>query len=256
MTLKISGATTLAVTVALAAALVGCQESTLKAGLRGQNEEALALKFCDVTLSYASVKPVFDGRCVRCHQSGTRNAVGTYGEIARIKDSIHFEITNDTMPDDGPLSAEQKKLMMAWLDAGAPESSSQVLACGQAMAEPAPTNPTPPPVAPTPAPPVDPVTPPTGPRTYAELRAKVLEPKCLTCHNIGGSAMLYDFTDYQSMISLNEIYDRANPANSVIVQAVLKVGRGQMPPVRSNIPRLTDDEVELLRGWIEDGMLE
>lgn len=262
--------------------LAACQESTLKTGFRGGDGGPQALRFCDVALSYESVKPIFENRCQRCHQSGSRNAVTSYNEVFRIKDSIHFEVSNDLMPDDGPLVADQKRLMVAWLEAGAPETSAQVLACpptgggekpgdnppaeeppvvvtpprtepGEQPTEPGSPGdpPAEPPVAPTPTPPGQ------GPaRTYAELREKVLVPKCMNCHSLDGSAMLYDFTDYRSMVALTDIFDRANPANSVIVQVVLKEGRGQMPPVRSNIPRLTDDEVELLRGWIEDGLLE
>ncbi|MBX3017523.1 MAG: hypothetical protein KF767_06530 [Bdellovibrionaceae bacterium] len=236
--------------------LAACQESTLKTGFRGGDGGPQALRFCDVALSYESVKPIFENRCQRCHQSGSRNAVTSYNEVFRIKDSIHFEVSNDLMPDDGPLVADQKRLMVAWLEAGAPETSAQVLACpptggGEKPGPPGDQPAEPPPVAPTPTPPGQ------GPaRTYAELREKVLVPKCMNCHSLDGSAMLYDFTDYRSMVALTDIFDRANPANSVIVQVVLKEGRGQMPPVRSNIPRLTDDEVELLRGWIEDGLLE
>lgn len=262
-------------------ALAACQESTLKTGFRGEGGDARPLRFCDVSLSYESVKPIFENRCQRCHQPGTRNSVGSYNEVLRIKDSIHFEVSNDFMPDDGPLAADQKRLMVAWLEAGAPETSSQVLACAPLAdakpTEPPASEPTEPPVTEPDAPPVaeppvvvtptpdaPPVTEPPAneppvpraPRTYAELREKLLVPKCLNCHSLDGSAMLFDFTDYRSMVGLTEIFDRADPANSVIMQVVLKEGRGQMPPVRSQIPRLTDEEVELLRGWIEDGLLE
>lgn len=238
-------------TLGLMIGVAACQESTLKTGIRGGPDGALAVKYCDVALTYANVKPIFENRCQRCHQPGSRNGVGSYNEVFRIKDSIHFEVSNDTMPDDGPLATDQKELMMAWLNAGAPETSSQIHPCAQTPEKkPDP----PPPVVVNPPPVVNPPAP--GPRTYTELRAKVLVPKCLNCHSLDGSAMLYDFTDYKSMIALTDIFDTANAANSVIVQAVLKQGRGQMPPVRSNIPRLTPDEVELLRGWIEDGLLE
>lgn len=255
---------------------VGCNEPTLKTGLRTEDAAQAAFQACDVPLAYESVKEIFTTRCQSCHQAGSSDSVANYSDVFRIKDSIFFEVGNDFMPDNVPLAADQKKLMMAWLQAGAPETSEQVFACETtenkpAPAEPAPVDPTPAPtpvptpveavpvptpVEPAPTPSPTPVTPAPGPRTYTELRAKILVPKCMTCHSADGSAMLYDFTTYKGMIFLTDIYDRTNPADSVMIQVVKKVGRGQMPPVRSGIPRLTDEEIVLLQGWIEDGLLE
>jgi uncharacterized membrane protein len=229
--------------------LVGCNEPTLKTGLRTEDAAQAAFQACDVPLAYESVKEIFTTRCQSCHQAGSSDSIANYSDVFRIKDSIFFEVGNDFMPDNGPLAADQKKLMMAWLQAGAPETSEQVFACETNENKSVPAEP-----APTPSP--TPVTPAPGPRTYTELRAKILVPKCMTCHSADGSAMLYDFTDYASIVSLTDIFDRSNPADSVMIQVVKKVGRGQMPPVRSGIPRLTDEEIVLLQGWIEDGLLE
>lgn len=240
--------------------LVACEDAQLITGMRGDGSTRV-LKTCDVPLSFESVQPIFQARCKRCHEAGTRNSLATYQDILRLRNTVRDEVFHDEMPDDGPLAADQKVLLLAWLDAGAQENSSDVFACdrdtdGKAGTDPGSTpepNPNP-----EPTPVTTPTPPPRVPRnvTYTELNAKIFDKKCLTCHIFMEPAEKYDFSSYAAIKSLTELYDTANPRNSRMILAVEKRGPGQMPPVRSRIAPLTPDEVQDVVDWIAGGFKE
>lgn len=68
-------------------------------------------------------------KCLECHSSGGGNAGGvnleTYEALKNNLPSLRDEITSGRMPKNrGPLSASEKEVFLAWLDAGAPEVGS------------------------------------------------------------------------------------------------------------------------------------
>lgn len=238
----------LAIIAATSLIVGGCPEPHLKTGYQGVS--ANGFKACDVSLSYASVKPILKARCQRCHQAGTKNSVAFYTDVFRIRQTIREDLLDGSMPKEGEMPEVEKKLLVAWVEQNAPEESNMILAC------PPVTSTTPAPIAtPTPLP----APTPSGvftPRSYNEIREKILKPKCLDCHSDEGDAFLYDFTKYKYMMMSADIFDLQNPRNSQIVKSVLKVGKGQMPSVKSKIPRLTPEEVLSIIEWIEQGLPE
>lgn len=215
---------------------VACQESQLKSGFASLENNPQSCT-APVVLNFASVQPIFSQRCLRCHDAGSRFSMASYGDLFAIRDRIQVVLESDRMPLDGPLPSAQKQLVMAWLKAGAPEQSDQSLACSSE----------------TPGPEAGE----TGPisLSYQGLKSTFLSAKCLACHRTGGSAARYDFSNYGTLVSLR-IFDLEEPEDSKIVEVVLKEGRGQMPPIRSNIPRLTEAEVDFLIEWIRAGLPE
>lgn len=71
-------------------------------------------------LTYESVKGIFQARCQRCHEAGTRNSVASHADILRIKDEIDFQVDFDLMPRNRTLPSAEKKLILDWIRAGAP----------------------------------------------------------------------------------------------------------------------------------------
>lgn len=124
----------------------------------GQNPELI--------VDFATVKSkVLDAACVRCH-SGANPRGGvrleTYQQVFEIRDSLRAQVDTGAMPPRPPgLSPEQKSLVLAWVDSGAPETTV---------------------VTPAPAPEA-----PASIPTFAEVRAKVFVPHCVKCHSHDGA---------------------------------------------------------------------
>lgn len=134
----------------------------------GQNPELI--------VDFATVKSkVLDAACVRCH-SGANPRGGvrleTYQQVFEIRDSLRAQVDTGAMPPRPPgLSPEQKSLVLAWVDSGAPETTV--------------VTPAPEPV-PLPAPEPEPEAPVSIP-TFAEVSAKVFVPHCVKCHSHDGA---------------------------------------------------------------------
>lgn len=84
---------------------------------------------------YADAKPIIDARCAGCHQDGdiAPFPLTTYDEVIAFSDSVQASIESGTMPPWQPaddcnsylgntdLTADEEALLLAWLDAGAPQ---------------------------------------------------------------------------------------------------------------------------------------
>jgi mono/diheme cytochrome c family protein len=138
-------------------------------------------------VDYQTVKTlVFDQACIKCHGStlvkgGVR--LDTYALAFATVDRIRTEVEAGDMPPPPPrgatLSDEQKALLFAWLDSGAPETTVVT----QPPTSPPTTPPTVPPTVPTP-PTVPPTVPGPSPSTpdFAMVSQAVFVPHCVKCH--------------------------------------------------------------------------
>ncbi len=147
----------------------------------------------DLIVDFATVKSkVLDAACVRCH-SGANPRGGvrleTYQQVFEIRDSLRAQVDTGAMPPRPPgLSPEQKALVLAWVDSGAPQTT---------VVTPAP-EPAPEPVpVPLPAPEPEPEAPVSIP-TFAEVRAKVFVPHCVKCHSHEGAKGGVNLEDFAS----------------------------------------------------------
>lgn len=133
----------------------------------------------DLIVDFATVKSkVLDAACVRCH-SGANPRGGvrleTYQQVFEIRDSLRVQVETGAMPPRPPgLSPEQKALVLAWVDSGAPQTTVV-----------------------TPAPEPEPEAPVSIP-TFAEVRAKVFVPHCVKCHSHEGAKGGVNLEDFAS----------------------------------------------------------
>ena len=80
-------------------------------------------------------KAIIDARCATCHQAGDIGPfpLTSYDEVMAFKGAVHASIVNGTMPpwqpsddcntyvDNFDLTANEKDILLAWLDGDAPE---------------------------------------------------------------------------------------------------------------------------------------
>lgn len=108
------------------------------------------------TPGFAKISEIFaNNRCLQCHSNAGGNSAGinleTYASAFPNAAGIKSAVNSGFMPLGGPeVGEESKKLIAAWVDAGAPEEEPQ---------EPEPQI------------------------TFAEVNAKIFTPLCVRCHS-------------------------------------------------------------------------
>lgn len=180
---------------------------------------------------FASVKElVFSASCVSCHQQ-----YNNYQGIIRELPAIQSAVASNRMPKSGgPLTDNQKAILFAWIAKGAPDQTGS-------SSEPVPSIKLEP--------------------TWKSLSENVIFPKCLVCHNPQGQAKFLDLSNRQVIFdNRNRIFGSGSkfidfdmPEKSYLLQ-ILNDDEEPMPPVWSNIPRLTKDELETLTLWLSLGL--
>lgn len=183
-------------------------------------------------LSYGAVaQKVFAQSCTSCHGSSGGVNLESYAAVAANLAGIERTVfQSGSMPKapQPPLTAEQKALLRAWLDAGAPES-------GGAEG----------PVLP-PAPALEP--------TFASIKELVIEKKCLQCHKPGGKAEEVPLSALSDLLDGSEpLVVPGRPEESLFFTVLLPEARFRMPPPRSGITPLTESETNIIKEWIQNG---
>ena len=189
-------------------------------------------------------------KCLGCHSSGGGNSGGvnleTYQNVEGHLPAISSAVTSGSMPRDGIiLTAKEKEVFLAWIDAGGPLNSLTPT-----------TGPTDIAITPTPVPapvrlptPV-PVTIPTpiatttmpDPSTidYKMVNTRVIGLRCISCHsNSGGNRAGINLETYESVF---------NERNGIKTQ----VSNGSMP---TGSP-LTSIQKQIILAWLNKGAPE
>lgn len=172
-----------AVTTALGGAVVtvlgftSCNYNDLKNPAQNPGQHGKGASPVGV-VDFATVKAqVFEPACIKCHgaviaKQGVR--LDVYSDAFAKLDLVRSEVESGGMPPPPPrgsvLSPEQKALLTAWIDSGAPQTT---------VATPPGTTPPKPPTAPPTVPPVPPTTTPD----FAQVSSAVFVPHCIKCHS-------------------------------------------------------------------------
>jgi hypothetical protein len=190
-------------------------------------------------VDYARVRKevLAEFRCTKCHGQASHVSLQTYDEVianlAGVESSVLLE---RSMPRSGPVPPGPSAVLRAWIDDGAPEFL--------AGAEPGPSD------EPSATPSIAPVLP-----GYASIREKILAPKCLSCHVVGGEASNYPLDDYREVMdSIFEIVNLAEPEKSPLLLSVIRTDDKRMPPEPE--AALSVAEIDVIRAWLRAGAPE
>lgn len=202
-------------------------------------------------LSYASVNTqIFTQNCTQCHAGGSLDLTtyeGVKANLSRAKDAI----LGNRMPPSGPLSLDDKTLLLNWIAQGAPLREEDAnTECLEAQDPPPP----PPPVEPEPDDPVDPVEP-VLQATYDSLREQVFMQNCLGCH--GAGSRIGDFSSHEAITSERNarLFNRESPSESIFIQRlVTENAAALMPPPRTGLAPLSPEVVSVVQQWIANGL--
>ena len=189
------------------------------------NPEPVAISFEDVRINVLEVS------CTSCH-SGYSNYQKVKGDIDFIRDAIE---TGD-MPLRGSLTQVQKDLIFNWIDQGAIEKPG--------------TGPIASPIV-VPIPVEDKLVP-----KWGSISRLILQKKCTTCHNPTGRARFLDLSTLEGVLtSKDRQFDFKDSDNSLFIKRLRSLDR-PMPPVRSNLEALSEEEVRVVSEWIALGLPE
>lgn len=193
------------------------------------------------TIGFDSVySRVLEQKCQRCHTDSDLD-VRSYSSVKANASRIAEVVASKQMPRPPlVLTNDEESLLLDWIRAGAPEFATTDL-----------------PVKPQPEPTATPTPVPTALEpTYASIRAKIFEPMCLSCHSEFGRAEDVPLDTLAGLLQVPGLINRTNPEDSDLIKAVVKTGRGRMPPERTGLPALTSEEVSVLTEWIRLGTPE
>ncbi|MGE0615270.1 MAG: hypothetical protein AB7P04_06495 [Bacteriovoracia bacterium] len=210
---------------------------------------------------------LFGPACVRCHSPDGIDEyppLHTYENARKhAKDALRRILDEeDPMPPrrkEPRPTAEMIELLKQWIDADFPEKTEKaeppvepVPPQPEPMPQPEPGPPVPPPSdptppsEPTPGPPSEPAPQPEPPKasvTYAQIKARVLEPACLKCHAAGAEKPKKPFL---------ETYDAVKAEADLILELI---EAGDMPPKKSE-PKPSAEDIQLFKDWMAAGLPE
>ncbi len=90
--------------------------------------------------------------------------------------------------------------------------------------------------------------------TYDSIKTGFLEQKCIYCHQPGHKASRVPLLTREDLLnSPLEIVIPGNSEESDIILVLAKEARKPMPPKNSNAPLVTDEDIAILKQWIDKG---
>lgn len=225
-------------------------------------------------LSFQKVfNDVLDPYCLSCHREGKvplNNYSQVYAKLSDIHDSVFVK---GSMPKKKVLSMRERSILFAWIDSGAPEFGKK---------------PTPPP------PPIEPTYSSIRQRIFNVRCGDCHNPQSKECQSVGknspviaavadineraqdedeeeghnGESCHIELGIYNELVNgqeeriQKELVLPKDPQNSGLILAIRtndedgnKVNP-KMPPKKHGYSPLSDEEIEAIRKWIEDGALD
>lgn len=92
---------------------------------------------------------------------------------------------------------------------------------------------------------------------FQSIFNNVIQPQCMSCHEPGGRAESVPLATYQDLVSgLDVLVVPGDIDSSLFYQVMLPTARRQMPPPRSGLPPVSENNIEVIRLWIEMGAPE
>jgi uncharacterized membrane protein len=184
-------------------------------------------------VSYKEVKlKVFDVSCVSCHGESGGIDLDSYSSVVdHLQNIKNTTVLRDTMPKAPykKLTPTQRELLSAWIEAGGPERPLNGTDPGEI--EPIEIKP-----------------------TYSSIKKEILDKKCLSCHGQGGSVSRIPMETRENLLDPTfEIVIPGNAVDSAIMFVVEPGARKFMPPAKSGISPVNEDEKRVIKEWIENG---
>lgn len=91
---------------------------------------------------------------------------------------------------------------------------------------------------------------------FSSIRTLIFETKCIKCHGTNGEVAKIPLIDYNLLLnSPREIVLPNNANESGLILVTESTGADLMPPLSSGFQRLTAEEIDAIKNWINSGAL-
>ncbi len=231
--------------------LTNCNYKNLKvdpnaSGGSNTNLSADALITDELIMSYSLQS------CQKCHAGAKQPTLDSAAAVKTNITKVLSEIAGGDMPppESGTpaLTDCQKALVKSWAEASA-KTVGEVAECKSAG------------IGTTPELPIIPIE--LMPLNFETLNTRILQPKCVLCHNPKGEdweAALIPFTSYTEITSGdNSKYWKTLGAESKVYEEISynhETENDGMPPNDSGVKRVTKEEMDYVVRWIDAGKPE
>lgn len=199
-----------------------------------------------VVIDASLVKNTVLKTCMSCHVGRTPPDLGSVSSIQQNISKIITTVNSNVMPPGkngyAPLSDCHKAILSKWAQLGVPEASTakvgDISECKGQVSPPPETNL-----------PIEQM-----PIVYQTLVTKILQPKCLKCHNpdsddIEAAGIL--FYPYAEIAKRPRLWSSPG-AKSKIVRVLTSEDDSRMPPPEDSAP-LSKEEVQFIIKWLDAG---
>lgn len=227
---------------------MGCNYNVIKdpSAFGGQEGKSSTSISGSALIDWNLMKNSVLSSCMSCHVGHSAPELGSLSSTQQNLNTVRTEIHANTMPPakNGyvPLSDCGKAILDSWIQQGAPETTNtrvgDLAACKEVAGSPQEGNT-----------PIE-----LMPLNYQTLMTKVLQPKCVKCHNpdsedLEAAGLL--FYPYSEITKRSRLW--AGPGkSSKIIRSVTRADDEQMPPPSEGAP-LTAQEVDFIIRWIDAG---
>lgn len=184
--------------------------------------------------------------CMSCHVGSKQPELGSISAIQQNISQVITAVNSNSMPPEKsgyvPLPDCDKAVLIKWAQLGVPETSTVKVGdlpeCKGVVV--------------TPPPPEIPIG--NMPVTYQTLLTKILQPKCLNCHNpdsddVEAAGIL--FYPYSEITKRPRLWSSPG-AKSKIVRVLTKTTEDRMPPPEDGNP-LSAEEIQFIIKWLDSG---
>ena len=186
--------------------------------------------------------------CTRCHAGNTNPNLSTFAAIVSQIDRVKAQVLSNQMPPASSgyaaLTDCQKDILLEWIRLGTPDTSNSKVtdlpACKQGL----PSKPIEQPIL-------------ELPLNYKTFAEKILQPRCLHCHNEKSGdldASQYLLYPYSELIAHKKLFG-SDSAHSKLYKIVSRDDEERMPPPKDSAA-LASDELEFIRRWLDAGYPE
>jgi len=175
----------------------------------------------DVTFSQIKGQ-ILQNNCIQCHPG-----YDSYETVFSERNKIVDAVLTDRMPKNAPaLNDNLKRLLVGWVRAGAPAGNIPPGSGSDELVA-----------------------------TWNSISKKIVFPKCVQCHNPNGQASFMDLSTRQKFFEEREylLNNFEDVENSYLFE-ILNDPEEPMPPVWSGIDRLSEEEMKVIKVWIEKGL--
>ncbi len=191
------------------------------------------------TVSFNQIKrEVFEAKCISCHGNSGGVNLETYSTSVQYLNEIKGSVFNKQSMPKSPyprLNKRESELLMAWIMAGGPDRSLRTVTTGEDGGE---------------EPPL-----PSVDATFDSIQQNILAKKCIVCHSVDGDAEDLPLVTKDDLVnsSFENLVIPGNPQDSRLMQVLDQYSKRFMPPRRSGISPVTEEEKNAIQIWIQNG---